>query len=403
MNEKKSSATPRRPNGTAVKASGPEVALVTGFPHLIARRMAQEIVKRAPKARVILLVLEKHEADARAFVQKLPTRQRSRIEVQLGDVAAIDLGLAGSEVRRLVRHVTHIYHMAEISYLGLEKPEMRRVNVEGTRNILTFATECEDFQRLTHYSTAFVSGDRVGVVMEDELDEGQSFPDPVAQTKFEAEVLVRRACARLPITIVRPSIVVGDSKTGEIDRMVGPYYAIVLHLLSPRELRLPLPGSGRAPLNMVPIDFVARATYALSLKPEAKGQTFHLTDPNPLSSRRVIEFVAQKTGKKPPLGRIPARLTQLLMRAPGLEKILRSPRQALEHFNHFAIYNCRNTLAALTPEGITCPPFESYAEALISFVSQSLEARKRKKEPAEEETADSLDQPTPPPPHQEIS
>lgn len=355
------------------------IAFVTGFPRLSTRRVVAEILQQDPAALVRLLVLPKHEPQATEFLQTLP--ETSRTSLLSGDVAAVDLGLSGQEIQALAQEVTHIYHLAEINYHGIERPEVKRVNVDGTVNVLAFAKECKHLQRLIYVSTAFVSGDRVGVVMEDELEEGQGFRDAIEETKFQAEVLVQNAKGRLPITVLRPSIVVGDSRTGEIDRLVGPYYTVILHLLSPKELRLPLPGSGYTPLNMVPLDFVAKATYALAVDPNAVGKTFHLTDPNPLSTKRVIELVAKTAGKKPPLGRIPAGLTKFLMRAPGLEKLLRAPRQALESFNHFAIYNCRNAMSLLSPKGIECPPFESYVEPLVAYVGKTLEERRKRKGP----------------------
>jgi nucleoside-diphosphate-sugar epimerase len=354
-------------------------ALITGYPNLSARRVITEVMQQCPDSEILLFSREKHEQSAKEFLSKLPNPERARII--LGDVASIDLGLSGQEIVALSKEVTHLYHLAEISYHGIERPEVKRVNVDGTQNMLSFAKECSQLERLMHYSTAFVSGDRVGVVMEDELDEGQGFRDDVEATKFQAEQLVQRASLDLPITIVRPSTVVGDSQSGEIDRLVGPYYAVVLHLLSPKELRLPVPGSGYTPLNMVPVDFVAKAIYALSTDDDALGKTYHLTDPNPLSAKRVFALVAKTTGKKPPLGKIPVRLTQFLMRTPGLEKLLRAPRQAIESFNHFAIYNCRNTVATLGPKNIHCPLFESYVEPLVAYVDKTLEDRRKKKSP----------------------
>ena len=354
-------------------------AFITGYPNLSARRVICELMHQHPEAEVLVLSQEKHQQSAADLLTTLPNPARARVIV--GDVAAIDLGLSGREITGLAVGMTHIFHLAEISYHGIERPEVKRVNVDGTRNLLAFARECKDIARLLYFSTAFVSGDRVGVIMEDELEESQGFRDDVEETKFHAEVAVQRAAQHLPITIVRPSIVVGDSKTGEIDRFVGPYYAVVLHLLSPKELRLPMFGSGNAPLNMVPVDFVARAICALSQAPEALGKTFHLTDPNPLSARRVFALVAKTAGSKPPLGKLPARLTQFLMRAPGLEKLLRAPRQAIESFNHFAIYNCRNTASLLGPRGIDCPSFEAYVEPLVAYVGKTLEERRRRKGP----------------------
>src|SRR5689334_13384248 len=146
---------------TGIDTSTTTIALVTGFPHLVARKVVAEILAKDSGAQVALLVLPKHEQQAQDFLQSLPERERTRLF--LGDVAAIDLGLSGQEIQGLAQEVTHLYHLAEISYHGVERPEVKRVNIDGTANILTFARECKRLQRMIHYSTAFVSGDRVGV------------------------------------------------------------------------------------------------------------------------------------------------------------------------------------------------------------------------------------------------
>src|SRR5205807_591367 len=160
-----------------------------------------------------------------------------------------------------------------------------------------------------HFSTVFVSGDRVGVIAEDELAARQSFRNAYEESKFEAEILVRRAMGQLPCTVLRPSIVVGDSKTGEIDRFEGPYAIAILLVTSPLAVPLPLPGDGVAPLNVVPIDFVVEAAAAIHHDPRAVGRTFQVVDPNPSSSRRVYELVAGRAGKKLPRLSLSSKLT----------------------------------------------------------------------------------------------
>src|SRR6201999_2261702 len=137
---------------------------------------------------------------------------------------------------------------------------------------------------LVHHSTAHVSGDRTGVVVEDDLQKGQRFRNVVEETKARAEKKMRAPMNRLPIAVVRPSIVVGDSQTGEIDRFDGPYLLILLIVTSPAEIALPLPSRGDAPLNLVPADYVARAARAIGLDSRAPGRTFHIVDPAPLTA-----------------------------------------------------------------------------------------------------------------------
>ena len=291
----------------------------------------------------------------------------SRIQLLSGDVVAMDLGLSGTEYLQLVENVTDIYHIASIWFLGVDRQTIREVNVQGARNVIDAAAEMKHLRRLNHFSTAFVAGDRTGVIMEDELEEQQSFRNAYEETKYEAERLMREAMHLLPISVFRPAIIVGDSVTGEIDKMAGPYYIMNAIVLMPSNVPILMPGKGDKPLNLVPIDFVCNAMHAISLRDDAAGQTFHLCDPNPLSARKVFQSVAEHAGRAAPVGRFPYRLTKLIMKFPYLEKVTRNPRQFMDDFNHLTIYNCINTMAALGGLN-TCPPFPSYAGILVDYI-----------------------------------
>src|SRR5262249_13418165 len=143
------------------------------------------------------------------------------------------------------------------------------------------------------------------------------------------------------------------------------------------DMHLPLPGSGSAPLNLVPIDFVIDAAATLSKDPRAEGGTFHLTDPCPFSARTVYELVAQRAERKLPRGTIPTGIARAILRAPGLERLARAPRTFLETFNHLALYNCRHSLALLNDSGVRCPPFDSYVDVLVRYVRQVQLQRKQ--------------------------
>ena len=358
----------------------PDVVLVTGFPAFTARRMALEILARDAEARVFLLARAKFADAARELARALPPQQGSRVEVVEGDVCDMDLGLSGREYRTLAGEITSIQHMAGIYYMGVDRATARRVNVDGTRGVLELAGEADRLRRVCHWSTAAVSGRRKGVVLEEELDEGQSFHNFYEETKFEAEKLARAAQRSLPITILRPGIVVGDSATGEIDKLDGPYYLIVLISTNLLQMRVPLPGRGTAPLHLVPIDFVIDAGYRLSRDERAAGKTFHLTDPNPLPARRIYELVAELSQRKLARGFLPAGLARTLLRAPGLDRLARAPLSLFESFDRQCFYNCRNTVALLQGTGVQCPPFDSYADNLVQFVRGVHAARRQKLE-----------------------
>jgi nucleoside-diphosphate-sugar epimerase len=367
------------------------VEFVTGYPGFIGKRLVRRLAEQASNAgsRLVVLVQPKHAAAARKDLDGLGLRA----EVIEGDVEQMHLGLSGAEFKALAAEVTDIWHLAAVSWLGAEPRTIRRVNVEGTRNVVELAQHARRLTRLNHFSSAFVSGDRVGVILEDELTMGQDFHNTYEESKYQAELLVRRAQGDLPATIYRPSIVVGDSRTGEIDRFEGPYAMAILLVASPVGVPLPLPGDAVAPLNVVPVDFVVDAVTAIARNPAGAGRTVHVVDPAPLSARRVYEMIASRTGRRIPPVSMPARAFQALLRLPGLERISRGHRLAIEYVNHLAIYNCRNMLELLEGTGVQCPPITSYLDRLIEFVRGTF-ARRREAELAAE-ADDPLD-PRPP-------
>src|SRR5579871_1439820 len=324
----------------------PDVSLVTGFPLFTAKRMVRKLLDDE-RERVYLLVRGKFRAAAEELLRELSDGAQKRAVILEGDVCDMDLGLAGGEYKELAGELTAIHHLAAIYYLGMRREVVERVNVEGTRSVVELAGESTRLRRLCHWSTAHVSGARSGVVLEEELDEGQRFRNVYEETKFRAEKLVREAAARLPVTILRPGTIVGDSRTGEIDKFDGPYSLMLLIVNSPLDVPLPLPGRGNGPLHLVPIDFVVDAAHALAGDPRAVGKTLHLTDPNPLSARTVYELAARHAERKPPRGSIPTALLRAVLRTPGLERLARAPLSLLESFDHQAIYNCRAAMALL--------------------------------------------------------
>jgi thioester reductase-like protein len=346
---------------------GKSTYFVTGYPGFIGRRLVEHILEMDKEGKLYLLVQPKFLKDAQAEVERLGV---NRVEILSGDVVDMHLGLSGEEYQRLTAEVTDIFHLAAISYLGAPKETAWRVNVDGTRNVLELARDCEGLHRFNHFSTCYVSGDRVGVIAEDELERGQSFRNVYEESKYQAERLVQKAGRTLPVTIYRPSSVVGDSRTGEIDRFDGPYYLGILLVMSPLVMPLPLPGNGVAPLNVVPVDFIVRAVWAISRDPRAVGRTFHLVDPNPMSARRVYELIAEKANKKLPKFTLSAKAADVVLRLPLVERLARPQRAAITYVNHLAIYNCHNTLELLDGTGVRCPPLSSYLDKLVDFVRE---------------------------------
>jgi thioester reductase-like protein len=370
------------------------VVLITGFPSFAARKLLEHVLATEPRALVYAVVLPKLAAQARAELEGIEGAAAAggggqawheRVVLLEGDAAAMDLGLSGAEFRQLAREIERIHHLAHASYLGVDRRTAEALNVAGTGEVLEFARACASLECLVHHSTALVAGDRRGVVYEDELECGQGFRTVIEETRLRAEVVARRAMGGVPVAVVRPATIVGDSGTGEIDRLDGLYLLVLLIIAAPAEIAIPLPGRGDVPLNIVPVDFVIRAAHAIGRDRRAPGRTFHLADPRPLSARRVFELVARAAGRPAARGHIPSNLAKALLRTPGIERFVRSPRAFVEQLMTPVRYDTRNADQALAGTGIECPPFESYVDALVTAVQDRLRER-RERQAAEAET-----------------
>ncbi|MBX3275945.1 MAG: SDR family oxidoreductase [Sandaracinaceae bacterium] len=354
-----------------------KVALVTGYPtSFLAVRVLDKILREEPDWEVRLVVQPRHLERAAAELAAMSPAERERVRVLEGDAAAMDLGLSGAEFVELAREVHFIHHCAAITYLGATKTAAEQLNVGGTREVLELAQEAEHLERLVHWSTALVSGGRRGYVLEEELLAPSGFRNAIEETRFRAEAIVRRKAAQIPTTILRPSVIVGDSATGAIDRLEGPYLLVLLMLNAPLDLRIPLPGRAEVPLNLVPIDYVVDAGFAIASDRRSLGKTFHLVDPRPCTARRVFELIARTAGRPEPRGFVPTNVATALLRTPGLDRFANVPRAFLEQLATEVVYDARNAREILGELGIECPAFESYVGVMVDYVREQQTARR---------------------------
>jgi dephospho-CoA kinase len=375
-------------NGHAPSSQTPrEVALVTGFPAFTARRMIAKLLEKEPDTKLYVLARDKFAPEADMLLESLDAGDRA--EVLVGDVCDMDLGLSSVEYRALSKELTWIHHLAGIYFMGVDETTMRRVNVGGTRSVLDLARDAGRLTRLVHWSTTTVSGARGGTVYEEDLEAGQRFHNGYERTKYEAEKLVRNAMRQLPVTVLRPSIIVGDSKTGEIDRLDGPYYLMVLIATNASGLRLPILGRGDAPLHLVPIDYCVDAAWQVAHSPGAAGRTFHLVDPQPLSARAVFDGVAEAAKTEKPRGSIPRPLARAVLKTPGLARLGRGPLTFLDMIDHTVHYDQTNTAQALAGTTLRCPALADYLPVLVNHV---LDVARAPASPEQlDEVADPLD------------
>jgi thioester reductase-like protein len=300
----------------------------------------------------------------------------------------MDLGLSSVEYRALSRELSWIHHLAGIYWMGIDEETARKVNVTGTRTMLDLARDAPRLERVVHWSTAMVSGDRRGTFYEEDLEAGQKFHNAYERTKFEAEKLVRAAMHKLPITIMRPGIIVGDSRTGEIDKLDGPYYLITLIATNMSGMRLPLLGRAEAPLHLVPIDYVVEAAWQIARRDDTAGKTFHLVDPAPMRARDVFDAVAEYAHTEKPRGHIPRPIARAVLRTPGLSRLGRGPLAFVDVLDHPVHYDQTNTARALAGTPVQCPALADYLPVLVQYV---LDITKSPIRPSSEDIADPLD------------
>lgn len=357
-----------------------DVTLVTGVPGFIGTRIARRL--RSEGRRLALLVYPQP-----ALLEK--ARDLDLGEVVPGDITKARLGLDEATHARLAAEVGEVWHLAALYDLAAPRATSVAVNVDGTRRVLDF---CEDGgggagsgggegpRRLVYFSTMVVSGDRTGVVYEHELEMGQSFRNFYEETKHLAEVLVRRRAGLKPV-IVRPAAVVGDSRSGEVDKYDGPYYMI--HSLARLEARggigwnaaLYSIGRAPAPFHLIPVDYLVEAATAIARRPGSAGRTFHVVDREPMSVEDFRSEVLQRFGAPDLRLPFPAGVGRALASIPAVERFFRVPRQVMDYLDLEVRYDDTNTRLALEGTGIRCPPMASYLDTLVAFVRSHLEIR----------------------------
>jgi nucleoside-diphosphate-sugar epimerase len=325
----------------------------TGYPGFLGSALLPRVLQRAADINAVCLVQPKFAALA---------RQRA---AQFGDRVRIVEGDITSPIQ-FAPEVAEIYHLAAIYDVSVPRDVGMRVNVDGTRHVLDFAERCRDLRRFHYVSTCYVSGRHNGLFREDDLDVGQGFNNFYEETKFLAEVEVRKRSG-LPVTIYRPSVVVGDSRTGETQKFDGPYFAIRWILRQPRVAFLPVVGRpSRFRFNVVPRDFIIEAIDFLSgRKPPSAVTCYQLADPAPLTVDQIIDTVARATGRtivRIPLPKSVAKFA--IDRVPGVYRLMRIPSAAIDYFIHPTSYDTTNTQRDLA---LRVPRFADYAPRLVEF------------------------------------
>jgi thioester reductase-like protein len=354
---------------------------VTGATGFVGRHLVEELLKR--DGTIYVLVREGSRGRLDELVERWGAGDR--IVPVVGDLTKPALGIEGFDEK-----IDHLFHLAAIYDMAASDEAMMQANVEGTRHVVEFSNTHE-VGMFHHTSSIAVAGDWRGPWLETMFNEGQEHPHAYHRSKFESEKLVREQI-QAPLRIYRPGIVVGDSQTGEMDKIDGPYYVfkLIQRLRYALPQWFPLIGPEGNPLNLVPVDFVAKAMDHIAHLPDDKvhGDTFHLTDPEPLTRGQAINCF-MKAAHAPTLNArldpkmkaiVPKPARQVIRQVPALRRIRRNvladlgiPEAALESGDFRATFDCREAQAALEGTGIAVPPLDTYAYRLWDYWERNLD------------------------------
>jgi thioester reductase-like protein len=322
--------------------------LLTGATGFVGKEILDRFLDRGRQ--VYALVRAPNDDAAKARLQP-----HANLTPLAGDIEEPGLGLASP-----LDDVSTIVHCAASVSFDLSLRESRRVNVDGTRHVLDFAKRCERLERLSYVSTAYVAGEPRRLFGEDELDVGQRFRNPYERSKFEAERMLREQADGLPLQVLRPSIVVGDSRTGRTSSfnvLYGPLKALARGAIPA------IPGRRGSPVDVVPVDYVADQT--VDLAEHGPDGTYHLVaGRNASTVGRLLDLASAQLGRRPPAVLHPTAYRRLLH--PWLRRKYTGLRKMEVYFPYFSM-QVRFDDRRLGP----APPVEGYFHRLLEFAQRA--------------------------------
>ncbi len=359
-----------------------ELILITGATGFVGSQLVRELLDRHTSARLALIIRPRPGQTVQQRAETLiPDSARARVQVYSGDVSLENCGLNADDYQLLRSESTRVIHSAATVRFDHSLEEARRMNVEGTRRLLDFAASMPRVRSFSYVGTAYVAGLRTGLICEGELDTSPGYRNTYEQTKAEAEALVRSRSGSLPAIILRPSIIVGDSRTGVTSSFKMMYWPLKIYA---RRLWRTVPGYPDAVLDIVPVDFVTRAVAHLAFDQNAIGGTFHLCA-GPRGSatiqriaHRAMEYFQGREPRyvDPKVFFAAIRPLLFLMLWGRKRRVLVDGRAYRDYFSMRMQFDTTNAERLLGPAGICPPQVMDYLDRLFHYCVASDWGRK---------------------------
>jgi len=349
-----------------------ETIFVTGFPGFLAEKLVERLA--GPETQFFLLVQEQFLDKAISDITRISASTGTPVRnfsVLKGDITREDLDLNPADLEVVLNETTDAFHLAAVYDLAVEKDLAYKVNVGGTENVNSLVSRARALRRYNYVSTCYVAGKRDDRIYEDQLEHDKGFRNYYEETKYYAELSVEKLKGRMPVTIFRPSVVCGDSVTGETAKYDGIYYVIKFLLRFPEVFRLVNVGNEDVKLNLVPVDFVVDAMAVLSKDPAAEGKTVALADHDPATTKEICDLIAESITNKRSVITPPPKIVESFLNSPVSPPITGLPKSGVPYFFIPQTYDTRVAGELLEPHGITCPAFASYVRNLVSFVERN--------------------------------
>ncbi|HJV02403.1 MAG TPA: SDR family oxidoreductase [Burkholderiaceae bacterium] len=359
---------------------------VTGATGFIGKRLVKKLLAR--KGSVVHILMRDSSRDKLPALLEYWGTTKTRVIPVYGDLRKPKLGVSKDEIKNLTKKIDHFYHLAAIYDMAADPEEELATNIGGTRNAVEFANAIQA-GTFHHVSSIAAAGMFEGIFREDMFDEAEGLDHPYFASKHESEKIVRQEC-KTPWRVYRPGMVVGDSKTGEMDKIDGPYYFFKLiqrirQMLPPW---MPTIGIEGGRINIVPVDYVVNAMDHISHLPKLDGRAFHLTDPDPMRVGEVLNTLCRAAHAPTMSLRINAALFGFIPKSirkgvfaltpvrrlrEAIMKDLGLPDDLMRFINYPTRFDNRDAAAALKGSGISCPPLDSYAAKIWDYWERNLD------------------------------